>query len=79
MEDKRIETARGRIGREGSIRIPQQFVRTLGLREGTEVVLWIEARKLVLLPVSPRKRLRLEADIVDELVEYEERFQPEVI
>lgn len=77
-EVKRVEAARTRIDRGGLIRIPQRLMKSVGLREGLEVVLWIEARKLVLVPASPRRHLRLAADIVDDLVEYEERFEPEV-
>ena len=78
IDVKCIGAARERIGREGSIHIPRRFMRSLGLREGSVVVLWTEARRLVLVPASPRKRLRLEAEIVDELVEHEEGFEPEV-
>lgn len=78
MEMKRMEAVEARIDRGGLLRIPPQFMRSLGLREGLEVVLWTEARKLVLVPAFPRRHLRLAADIVDELVEYEERFEPEV-
>jgi len=77
-EVERMEAVRTRIDRGGLIRIPQRFMRSVGLREGLEVILWTEVRKLVLVPASPRRRLRLAASIVDELVEYEERFEPEV-
>ena len=78
MEMRSMIAVKERINQEGMIRIPSQFVRRLGLSEGVEVVFWTEAQKLVLAPVPSRKRLRIEADIVDELVEYEERFEPEV-
>ncbi len=78
MEMKRMEVVEARIDRGGLLRIPRQFMKSLGLKEGLKVVLWTEARKLVLVSVSPRRHLRLAADIVDDLVEYEERFEPEV-
>jgi hypothetical protein len=34
--------------------------------------------KLVVAPVTPRRRVRINAEIVDELVEHEELFEPEL-
>ncbi len=51
----------------------------LRLSEGDEIALRIEASRLVIDPVTARRRMRLRTEIVDELVECEEFFEPELI
>ncbi len=62
----------------GMIRIPAQFMETLRLAEGDEIYVRTEAARLVVVPVAPRRRVRLDAGIVDELVEREELYEPEL-
>jgi len=49
----------------------------LGLSEGDEVDVRAEISKLVVEPVTARKRIRLSAEIVDELVDKEGLYEPE--
>lgn len=70
--------ARGRVETGGVIRIPPHLLQTLRISEGDEVDFSAEESKLVLTPVVLRKRIRLSAEIVDELVENEESFEPEM-
>jgi hypothetical protein len=50
----------------------------IGLAEGDEICLRTEATQLVIVPVASRRRVRLSTQVVDALVEREERFEPEV-
>ena len=70
--------SRQRVGAGGTIRIPPHLLRTFRISEGDEVDLKAEASKLVLIPVTSRKRIKLSAEIVDELVENEELFEAEL-
>jgi len=72
-----MESRRERIKRRGLIQIPPEFMQILGLSEGDEVDLRAEISKLVVEPVTARKRIRLSAEIVDELVDKEELYAPE--
>ena len=74
-----MEAVRERIERGGLIRIPLQLMEVLGLSEGDEVDLRAEMAKLVVVPVTGRKRMRLNAEIVDELIEHEEHYEPELL
>jgi antitoxin component of MazEF toxin-antitoxin module len=47
----------------------------LGLKPDVEVDLRVEEGRLIVTPVSERKRLRLAPDLVDELVANRELFQ----
>ena len=58
-----------RIRRKALIHIPPKLMQILILSEGDEVDLRAEASKLVVEPVTARKRIRLSAEIVDELVD----------
>jgi len=72
-----MESRRERIKRRGLIQIPPEFRQILGLSEGDEVDLRAEISKLVVELVTARKRIRLSAEIVDELVDKEELYEPE--
>jgi antitoxin component of MazEF toxin-antitoxin module len=73
-----MEAVRERIQPGGMIQIPQQLMKSLGLAEGDEISLRTDAAKLVIVPAAPRKRVRLNSQIVDALVEHEELFEPEI-
>jgi antitoxin component of MazEF toxin-antitoxin module len=57
--------------------LPQEVWRLLGLKPDVEVDLRVEEGRLIVTPVSERKRLRLASDLVDELVANEEFYLPE--
>lgn len=73
-----MEVVRERIKSGGVIRIPQQLMEILSLADGDEIYLRTEAAKLIIVPVVARRRVRLNAEIVDELVEHEELYEPEL-
>jgi bifunctional DNA-binding transcriptional regulator/antitoxin component of YhaV-PrlF toxin-antitoxin module len=79
MEGKSVEMVRERVKTGGMLQIPLQYLGTVGLAEGDEVYLWTEAVRLVVVPAVTRKRLRLDAEIVNELVEHEDLFEPEIL
>ena len=72
-----MEAIRERVKAGGMIQIPSRLLKMLRLAEGDEVYLRTEAARLVIVPAVTRKRLRLNAKIVDEMVEHEELFEPE--
>ena len=76
---KSMEAVRERIKGKGMIKTPREIMEKLRLSEGDEIALRIEASKLVINPVKTRRRMRLGAEIVDELIEREEFFEPEVV
>ena len=73
-----MQVVRERIKSKGMVRIPREIMQELRMSEGDEVALRIEASKLVIDPVTARRRMRLRTEIVDELVEREEFFEPEL-
>ncbi len=73
-----MEMVQERVKKGGMIQIPPPILETLGLVEGDGVYLRVMPLRLVIVPSTPRKRLWLDAEIVDELVEHEELFEPEV-
>jgi len=73
-----MQVVRERIKNKGMVRIPREIMQELRISEGDEVALRIEASKLVIDPVTARRRMRLRTEIVDELVEREEFFEPEL-
>ena len=75
---KSMEAVRERIKNKGMIQIPREIMQKLHLSEGDEIALRIEASKLVIDPLTARRRMRLRTEIVDELVEREEFFEPEL-
>ncbi len=75
---KKMGVIRERIKGKGMIQIPKEIMEKLRLSEGDEIALRIEASKLVIDPVTARRRMRLRTEIVDELVESEESFEPEL-
>jgi len=76
---KNMETVRERIKNKGMIQIPKEMMEKLRLSEGDEIALRIEASNIVIGHVTARRRMRLRTEIVDELVEREEFFEPEVV
>lgn len=66
-----------RIRGEGEIRIPKEMMDDLRLNVGEEIELSIEDDMLVIRPRRMRRKLRIRAEIIDELVEKEEFFEPE--
>jgi len=74
----KTETVKERIKSNGSIHVPPQLMKISGFSNGTEVYLKAEESRLVIEPVQSIRRMRLNAEIVDELVEYEELFEPEL-
>ena len=54
-----MNESRERVGAGGMIRIPPDLLHTLRISEGDEVDLKAEASKLVLIPVTSRKRMKL--------------------
>ena len=73
-----MQAVRELIRNKGMVRIPREIMQKLRLSEGDEIALRIEASKLVIYPVTARRRMRLRTEIVDELVEREEFFEPEL-
>ncbi len=74
----KTETVKERIKSNGLIQVPPQLMKISGLSNGTEVYLKAEESRLVIEPVQSVRRMRLNAEIVDELVENEELFEPEL-
>ena len=74
----KTETVKERIKNNGFIQVPSQLMKISGLSNGTEVYLKAEESRLVIEPVQSIRRMRLKAEIVDELVENEELFEPEL-
>ncbi len=68
-----------RIKGNGMIQIPREIMQNLRLSEGDEVALRVDELKIVIAPVTTRRHVRLDSAIVDELVEKEEFFEPEVV
>jgi len=68
-----------RIRGEGEIRIPKEMMDDLRLNVGEEIELSIEDDTLVIRPRRMRRKLRIRPEIIDELVEKEEFFEPEWI
>ena len=74
----KTEIVKERIKNNGFIQVPSQLMKISGLSNGTEVYLKAEESRLVIEPVQSIRRMRLKAEIVDELVENEELFEPEL-
>jgi bifunctional DNA-binding transcriptional regulator/antitoxin component of YhaV-PrlF toxin-antitoxin module len=73
-----MEMTTERVKKGGTITIPRKILEGAGIMEGDEIFLHREGRKLVIEPAIKRKRLFLNSDIVDKLVEQEDKFEPEV-
>lgn len=75
-----MEAVVEQIGAGGVVHIPPQLLKKLHLAEGDKVYLRAEQpARLVIVPTTARKRVRLDAQIVDELVENEALFEPETV
>jgi len=72
-----------RIKPNGGIHIPKSVLAELGLKVGEEIELRVVDRKLLIEPMKMgvdelSGSLRIDSKLVDELVEKEELFEPEV-
>jgi len=72
-----------RIKPNGGIHIPKSVLAELGLKVGGEIELRVVDRKLLIEPMKMgvdelSGSLRIDSKLVDELVEKEELFEPEV-
>lgn len=72
-----MKTVKERIKKDGLIQVPPQLMKITGLSDDSEIYLKAKASKLVIEPVQARRRMRLNAEVVDELVENEELFEVE--
>jgi antitoxin component of MazEF toxin-antitoxin module len=72
-----MTVVREKIKQNRVLRLPQEIWRRLGLKSDVEVDLRVEEGRLIVTPVSEKKRLRLAPDLVDELVANEEFYLPE--
>lgn len=72
-----MKAVKERIKGEGEIRIPKEMMENLQLNVGEEVELSIEDDMLVIRRRRARRKLQIRPEIIDELVEQEEFFEPE--
>lgn len=73
-----MEVIKERIRPGGRLQIPEAIMNHLKLSVGGEVKLSVVGNKLIVEPLKvERKRLKICPEIIDELVENEELFQPE--
>lgn len=73
-----MEVIKEKIKQNSEVQIPKKIMETLRLRVGEEVKLRVEGNKLIVEPERVvRGKLRIGQEIVDELVENEELFEPE--
>ena len=72
-----MTVVREKVKEEGVLRLPQEIWRHLCLKPDAEVEIRVEKGRLIVTPVSERKRLRLAPELVDELVANEESYLPE--
>lgn len=73
-----MEITTERVKKGGNITIPREILDGVGIMDGDEIFLRRDGRRLVIEPAVQRKRLFLNSDIVDKLVEQEDKFEPEV-
>lgn len=72
-----MKVVKERIKGQGEIRIPKEIMEDLRLNVGEEVELSIEDDMLVIRPRRARRKLQIRPEIIDDLVEKEEFFEPE--
>ena len=72
-----MEITTERVKKGGTITIPREILDGVGIMDGDEIFLRRDGRRLVIEPAVQRKRLLINSDIVDKLVEQEEMFEPE--
>lgn len=73
-----MEIVKAKVGKEGIIKISKEITKKLNLKPGEEIDLGIKDNILIIRPrISRRRKLHVEAKIIDELVEKEEIFEPE--
>jgi len=65
-----METIIEKVRKGGGLTIPQNVLNSIGLTEGDEVLLRKDGRKLMVEPALQRKRITIDPDIIDELVEH---------
>ena len=66
-----METVVEKVKKGGILTIPQNVLNSIGLTEGDEVLLRKDGRKLMVEPALQRKRIAINPDIIDELVDHE--------
>jgi len=71
-----MEIIRKKIRKNGDFYIPKKVMKRLKFKNGEELILKIESNKLIIEP-GKKKRLKIRHEIIDELVENEELFEPE--
>ena len=76
-----MKIVKGKIGEKGTIQVPGKILQSLQLQDGEEVEVRVEGEALVIQrpreQVKGRKKLAIRPEIIDELVEREEQFEPE--
>ena len=73
-----MEVITEKIRTRGNLRVPRVIMEGLHWPPGEEVQLSIAGNRLIVEPLNvQRKRLKIRSDIIDQLVECEEWFQPE--
>lgn len=73
-----MEVITEKIRSRGNLRVPKVIMDRLNWPPGEEVKLSIAGNRLIVEPLNvQRKRLKIKAEIIDQLVEHEEWFQPE--
>jgi antitoxin component of MazEF toxin-antitoxin module len=72
-----METIIEKVKKGGILTIPRKVLDSIGLTEGDEVFLRKDGRKLMVEPAIQRKRIIINPDIIDELVDHEDFFTPE--
>lgn len=71
-----MEIITKKIRQTGDFYIPKNIMERLKFKRGEEVIIKIESNKLIIEP-EKRKKLIIKHEIIDELVENEELFEPE--
>jgi len=74
------DVTKGTITQDGMIQIPMEVLEQLKLKVGEAVELRVQGDILVIRPKrAKRRKLSIRQEIVDELVEHEELFEPEAM
>ena len=76
-----MKVVKGKIGEKETIQVPAEVLRSLQLESGEEVEVRVEGGALVIQgrqkQTEGRKKVAVRPEIIDELVEQEEQFEPE--
>lgn len=77
-----MKIVKGKIGEKGTIQVPREVLQSLQLQGGEEIEVRVEGEALVIQrrrkQLEGRKKLTIKPEIIDELVEREEQFEPEL-